>query len=150
MSSRSKLARFLSLPPSERLLLIKSALTLAAVKGGLRLLPFTSLEKLLGRATRISHRFRNWNSEKPDLLIRMVDIAGRHVPGTGSCLTRALAAQLLLARRGHRSTVRIGVARGGGQQLKAHAWLESEGRVLIGDSELECYAPLLAIERGVP
>jgi hypothetical protein len=65
----------------------------------------------------------------------------RAIPGA-TCLTQALAAQLLLARRGHSSRLRIGVARARGGGLRAHAWLESEGVVVIGGPGVEAYTPL--------
>jgi hypothetical protein len=55
------------------------------------------------------------------------------VPGA-SCLTQALAAQYLLARSGHRSQLRVGVAQDPSGRLLAHAWLVSDGRVVIGGS----------------
>ena len=60
-----------------------------------------------------------------------VGAAARLVPGA-SCLTQALAGQYLLGRSGVPSTVRIGVRRGGDAGFAAHAWLISEGAVLLG------------------
>ena len=51
------------------------------------------------------------------------------------CLTQALTARYLLARRGIPSTFRIGVTRGEDQSLQAHAWLEQDGKVIIGGQE---------------
>ncbi|TPG16509.1 lasso peptide biosynthesis B2 protein [Sphingomonas koreensis] len=62
--------------------------------------------------------------------------AARFVP-RASCLTQALAAQFILARSGHCSTIRIGVERNGAGSMDAHAWLVCEGRVVIGDLEPE-------------
>jgi len=61
-----------------------------------------------------------------------------------SCLTQALAAQYLLARSGHRSTIRIGVRRGPDGASSAHAWLLCEGLVVLGgnDEDLSSYVPL--------
>jgi hypothetical protein len=59
------------------------------------------------------------------------------------CLTQALAARYLLARRGVDSTLRIGVARDSGAPLRAHAWLERNGTVLIGGAKSpDQYRPL--------
>ena len=56
-------------------------------------------------------------------------------------------APLLLARRGFPASLHIGVAKQGQEkQLEAHAWVESEGKVLIGGSEPGRYTSLLALE----
>jgi hypothetical protein len=57
----------------------------------------------------------------------------------------------MLVRAGHPCEFRIGAAKNG-PGLIAHAWLESEGRVLIGEFELDRYTPLVAphLHRGTP
>src|SRR5438309_451978 len=71
----------------------------------------------------------------PDRVVWAVVVASRYVP-MSTCLTQALAAQVLLARRGYSAHLHIGVAKEGAEaKLKAHAWVESDGKVLIGSSE---------------
>jgi hypothetical protein len=53
---------------------------------------------------------------------------------------------VLLARRGYPTFVHIGVVRGEQEQFQAHAWVVTEGKVVIGGSELERYAPLAVLE----
>ena len=67
----------------------------------------------------------------------------RAIPGA-TCLTQALAAQLLLSRRGYSSRLRIGVARAPGGGLRAHAWIEIDGVVVLGGPGVEAYTPLSA------
>jgi hypothetical protein len=55
-----------------------------------------------------------------------VDAASRLVPGP-ACLSRALAAQALLERRGHRAELRIGFRREPDGRLAGHAWVETAG-----------------------
>ena len=50
-----------------------------------------------------------------------------------TCLTQALAAHVLLWKHGHRSNLCSGVARIDQGDYRAHAWLESQGRIIIGD-----------------
>jgi hypothetical protein len=61
-----------------------------------------------------------------------VERAARRVPGAQHCLTQALVAKLLLARRGVPTELRIGVTKGPSGPLKAHAWLESGGVAVFG------------------
>lgn len=78
----------------------------------------------------------------PRALAWAVRAAARRVP-RASCLTQSLALEALLAQAGHRSTLRIGVARKNDGTFEAHAWVESEGRVLIGRiPNLQRFAPL--------
>jgi hypothetical protein len=74
-----------------------------------------------------------------------VETAARHMPLANTCLTQALAAQVLLARRGYPALLRIGVVKGDKDNLQAHAWVESEGEVVIGGYELERYAHLATL-----
>jgi hypothetical protein len=65
-----------------------------------------------------------------------VTTAARYVP-RATCLTQALAAQWLFAWFGRPTLLRIGVAKGADKTLRFHAWLESEGRVVVGGEPLE-------------
>jgi hypothetical protein len=65
-------------------------------------------------------------------IARAVAIASRLVPGA-SCLTQALAALRILRWRGEDAKLCVGMRRGSTGQLEAHAWLEHEGGVLIGE-----------------
>ena len=60
-----------------------------------------------------------------------VSAAARRVP-KATCLTQALATQILLGRRGHRTTLQLGIMKSQAGQFDAHAWVERNGRVLIG------------------
>lgn len=60
-----------------------------------------------------------------------VRAAARRVPHA-SCLTQALALDTLLAMAGQGGEVRLGVARRNDGSFEAHAWVEHEGRILIG------------------
>jgi hypothetical protein len=70
-----------------------------------------------------------------------VGLVSRTVPGA-TCLTQALAAQVLLSRHGCGSRLRIGVARAAAGGLVAHAWLESGGMVVLGGPDIGSYTPL--------
>src|SRR5262245_53237716 len=101
-------------------------------------------------------RLRTWNIEKLqdwatragngstpiDRLAWAVEVVSRRIPGS-TCLCRALTLQRLLARNGHESELRIGVAKSE-NRFGAHAWLLHNGQVLIGDSQLGNYELLSA------
>lgn len=61
-----------------------------------------------------------------------VDRASWFVPGKCTCLHRALAARILLSRSGHPSRLHIGGRLDPSKGFEAHAWLEIDGRVVLG------------------
>ena len=72
-------------------------------------------------------------------------VAGRYVPRT-TCLTLALAVQILLARRACPAQLCIGVAKTE-DGLEAHAWVESHKRIVMGGTEGNRYHTLVSFER---
>ena len=76
-----------------------------------------------------------------------LDRAVRRGPIRPSCLVRALALADLLARRGvPDGLVRIGVRRGDGRVIDAHAWVELDGRVVGDDARrVRRFTPLGAV-----
>src|SRR5919205_2137212 len=128
------LRKFSLLPATDRWLLIKSALLLETIKVGMWLLPFRTLHRLLTRAVGASARSQQADHTSAERVAWAVDMASRHTPGLKTCLVRSLAAQALLARGGHPALLHIGVVRGERGQFQAHAWVESEGKVVIGGS----------------
>lgn len=75
--------------------------------------------------------------------------ASRIVP-KATCLTQACALQIMLARRGIDAVLRIGVMNGAA--FGAHAWLEHDGRVLVGGTteSLAQYARLATFGTPTP
>ena len=72
----------------------------------------------------------------------LVEKAGQYCPAGTSCLKEVLVLSRLLARRGVATTLRIGVGRQA-DAFAAHAWLEQDGRVILGDGDIDAYTPLL-------
>jgi len=130
----NRLAAFLALPGSDRLLLVKAAATLVAVRCALHLV---SIERLRSWAGHLREANR-----PVDRIIWSVRTAARRVPGA-TCLSSALTLQRLLSSAGHPSQVHIGVARDA-SGFMAHAWLVHDGVVVIGEEEHERYAHLTA------
>ena len=145
-----RLRKFLNLSSSERWLLVKVAFLLGTIRLGLWLLPFRTLRRLLTGLTAAPARLQETGLSEASRIVRAVEMVGWHLPGIGTCLTQALTAQALLARRGYPTLLHIGVVRGREKRLEAHAWLESRGEVLIGGSEIERYAPLVTLEEERP
>src|SRR2546428_1246624 len=95
----SRLRKLLALPPAERRALLGAALLLPIVRLGLVVLPFRTLRRLLAVPERARAPAPRNGCLTSDGVARAVIVASRYLPGTRSCLTQALTAQLLL--RGH-------------------------------------------------
>ncbi len=95
----NRLIRLFRLPSSDRQLLLASGFLLSAIRLALWLIPFGSLQRLLSMATRKSCQAKSADQTTQDSVVWAVTTAARYVPAV-TCLTKALAAHVLLARRG--------------------------------------------------
>jgi len=145
----SRLPKLLSLPASDRRLLLRAAAVLGAIRLGLTLLRFPTVHRLVTNAARPATGPGGRAAASPDRIVWAVTTASRCVP-RATCLTQALAAQVLLGRHGHAAHLRIGVARGAAGQFQAHAWLESGDRVPIGGLGRTRYVALPAFDGDAP
>jgi hypothetical protein len=142
-----RLRKFLSLSGIERRLLLSALFVTAGVRLGLWLLPFQTLRRLLSRRTQRAVAQRAREEPAPERITWAVRAASRYVP-RATCLTQALAAWTLLTRNGYAAHVLFGVAKDRAKRLEAHSWLECQGRVLIGESNLSRYTPLITTEES--
>jgi hypothetical protein len=84
----------------------------------------------------------------PDRVAWSVNAATQIVRGS-SCLTRAIAGAALLKRAGYPATIQLGVAVNDGKGIHAHAWVECEGKLVLGGPECRAeYTPLAALTAG--
>ncbi len=129
--------RFVGLPSQLRFQLIKAFIVVAGVRVALTLFSFRRFQTLLGRFTTRIRAPHAKTSPSRAQLVWAVRTASTRVPHA-TCLTQALAAQVLFERHGYPAVVHIGVASGETQYgaFQAHAWLESDGEVVIGNSEV--------------
>jgi hypothetical protein len=141
----NRFKKFFCLPNSEKVLLIKALLILAAVRVILWIRPSNSIREPFFKISPNSYDPRP-SQITPDKIVWAVTIAGQYIPGS-ACLAKALAAQIMLSRAHYPSNLRIGVSRQNEDQLEAHAWLESGGRVIMGGSGLERYTKLPIINK---
>lgn len=134
------LAKFLRLPKGDKHLLIEAVLILWVIRLALWSLPFSLLVRIIDKAVCTSLAKEKSSNIKPEKLAWSIEVASRYAPRT-TCLVKALAGRVLLARKGYGSILCIGVARGEGDSLEAHAWLKHQGSIIIGKSDRK-YAQL--------
>jgi hypothetical protein len=135
-----KTAKFFALSRSDRTLLLSAVVTMLVMRTAMWTLNFARVRRI---ADAMSRRVRV-NAERPsaERIAWAVATTSRVVPRGSNCLVRALATGIVLNRHGYPNELKIGVMKPAGGGFEAHAWLESEGRVLIGDFQLDQYVPL--------
>jgi hypothetical protein len=142
MSVTRSARKLWGLSPADRRLAFEAVAALIAVRAALTLLPFGRLRGwLAGRRSAVARP----GGPSPERISEAVTAAARHIPGC-RCLAQALAGQILLLRHGYEARFCIGVTREG-SRLAAHAWLEQNGRALIGGAvDLSGYTRLPSLD----
>ena len=136
-----RIAKLLSRPQSDLGLLFEAIAGLLAFRIALHLFKF---EDLRCWAT-MPNRKRTTRLEK---LIWAANSATRIMPNS-TCLANALSACRLFTQNGHASVLHIGVKRVDAA-FEAHAWLECNGRVVIGGTEAAQFTYLTSWRSGDP
>lgn len=140
-----KLKQLLKLSPADILLLVRVAGLLVIVGLGLRVLPFRMLQANFAARRLRWHTSQTADGRSVGRLVWAVEVAGSYVGA--SCLEKALTLQRLLSRRGASTRLWLGVQRWEAT-LQAHAWLEHNGRVIVGGPVNERYAQLCCFDGG--
>jgi Transglutaminase-like superfamily len=144
-----RLVSFFRLPFSDQALLIRATLAVVNAKLATRTLPLPKARAIVTRQQRLG-----WTGVpvRADRIVWAVETASQAIPGMKNCLVQAVAAEAMLIQAGYPCELRVGVAKKGPDELIAHAWVESEGRVVIGEFELDRYTPLKAprLQSGTP
>lgn len=135
-------AKFFALTPPDRTLLLGTVAPLLAIRIAMWTLRFARVRRIADAMSRWVHTDAEESRPSPEKIAWAVATASRIVPRGGNCLVRALATGVVLNRHGYSSELKIGVMKPVGGGFEAHAWLESEGQVLIGDFQLDRYVPL--------
>ena len=134
------MTRLLGRSIPELLLLIRVTILVSAIRVGLWCGPFLTIRRivafLFATGPAPAARF------SVEQLSRAVAGVSRFVP-RATCLTQALALHILLRRRRLQSTIRIGVVKDQGGPFEAHAWVESDDRIVMGDVDLHRYTPMM-------
>ena len=140
--------RFIQIAPQERNLFLKTYVLLTFVRLGLVWRSFNRLRSLLERISSphpaavatidpLSQR---------QLVARIqwaINACCKFMPGSVKCLARALTMKTLLDQYNCPSKLMIGVDKNSLDQLEAHAWIEYEGHVVMGQlNDLSRFKPL--------
>ncbi len=128
--------RLRTLGARDVLLLFKVGLLLGVVRVGLRLISLRRLHAFVARVPRLPRARSAPSAQSLARLVWAVEVTARYLGG--SCLARALTLQWVLSRHGVPTRLWVGVKGGAAsgvantKPFAAHAWLEHEGKLLIG------------------
>ena len=142
-----RLRKFLNLTNGDRYLLISTFILLSLVRLGLFLLPFKTLQKLLSAISQIKTKSNEVDLTNLGKIVGSVNLSSRYMPLGVKCLARALTTQVLMSQYGYLPQLKIGVAKGEQGKLEAHAWVEYQGKLVIGYlPDLSRFIPLSAFK----
>lgn len=126
----ARVLRFLSLGHKEKMLILQTIFWLVYFRLGLWMMPTPWCKKWICSDGEPPLPTTGQDNSAAKDIIRAVRECSRYVP-RASCLTQALAAKTLLDRHGFQSVLKIGAARNDGK-FEAHAWIEIDGRIVLG------------------
>lgn len=142
-----QLARLLWLPAPDRQLVFLTLLLMSMIRFGLWLVPFRLLLRFLKGISQRSPENKAQNTVSIEKIVWAVELSSRFMPGGVKCLARALTTKVLLDWYWYTPDLRIGVAKSDSGQLEAHAWIENQGQVIIGNlADLSRFTPLPSLE----
>ena len=143
-----QIGRIRRLSSVERSLLLQIVGLVIVVRAALWLITFRRLQSLLSRVEVRGIRNLDIRAIPVERVAQFVAAASRYVP-KASCLTQALVTATMLRRAGHGASLRIGVSPHAGAKFRAHAWVECDGKIVIGRiKDFEDFAPLPPVQMG--
>ena len=146
---RRLLLRFKQIDNRRRALLVEAVGYLLAARLALIVIPFPHLARRIGTFVPPTDARAATSQDAPaaDQTRLAQDIgwavtgAARYVPFKAVCLPQAMAARVMLKRRGIRSVMHFGAAKGQ-HKVDAHAWLDAAGVEVTGYPVAENFAEI--------
>jgi Transglutaminase-like superfamily len=137
---RLRLARFSRADIGKKAMAVEALAWLALTRAALVVVPFPRLARFMGefvspqdpRVALARARAAPEQAETAATIGRIVLLAANAAPFRAVCLPQALAARAMLSRRGVRSVLYFGAARGEEPPFDAHAWLDAAGVEVTG------------------
>lgn len=126
----SRLCKFAKLPRREQQFFLQSLYLLFIYRIYLNFISLHNLLKIVARkadSLLVTHP----SKIEPKKMTRLISVASSLIP-CSTCLSQALAGQILFAMNGHKTTLHIGVSKKPETGFEAHAWLCQNGEVVLG------------------
>jgi len=147
---RRRLVRFAQVGSRRRAVLIEAVLWLLVARLSLIFVSFPRLARRLGtvvgpddtRALLVQAHCPDDHARLAAEIGWAVTRAARHVPFKAVCLPQAMAARIMLKRRGVDSVLHFGARIGQDKPIDAHAWLDAAGVEVTGYPVAETFAEI--------
>lgn len=133
-----------------RLLLAEATLCLVLARLALIVIPFPRLMRLITRPLRQDELHGTARVQQRNKVRQAIYTMRQRLHDQTTCLHRAIAAQLMLRRRGISSTIYFGAIRQPSGELTTHAWVQDGAEGVVGYIVVQkaryhivaCYPPL--------
>lgn len=119
---------------SATLLFIQAWICIAIARCMLVFMPFRKIAPLLGKSVPDENTRGMRTSRRPERIRAAIRRAAKWSPWRAKCFEQALAGKIMLTCRRMSCIVFFGINKVG-DELQAHAWLESEGVIITGGKE---------------
>jgi hypothetical protein len=135
----NSLGKFWALSDDKRKMLLGSAWRISWARLQIRIVPFQRIAESLEMPANGRHAVLAGASRDHASAVKWsTAILAARLPWCRNCLAQAVAAKRYLNRCGAASTLYLGVTtEAAAADLEAHAWLESDGQILTGESDDE-------------
>lgn len=145
-----RLRRYRDAGRGKRALLTEALTWLLLARLALLVVPFPRLARRLGsfvapndgRTLQSRARGTESQAQVAAQIGWAVTRAARHAPFNAVCLPQAMAARIMLMRRGVPSVLYLGASRTPGGPINAHAWLDAAGVEVTGYPQAKNFAAI--------
>lgn len=150
----NRLQKLLALSPYQWYLLISAMILLPSIRLSIK---FSGFKKTYNRVVASPVNIQTIELNKAQIdeaqqITRMIDIAAAHGLYRANCLTRSLLLLRMLKKRNIPCQLMIGTNEGGNSDKNnfgAHAWIESEGKVLNDQSDISTRFKAFPLPKGL-
>jgi hypothetical protein len=150
---RHSLLRFCQIDNRRRALVVEAVACLFAARLTLIFIPFPRLAQRLGifvppvdlYATQAKSGTMSNQAKLAEEIGWAVTRSARYMPFKAVCLPQAMAARVMLKRRGVASVMHFGAAKGQEKPLDAHAWLDAAGIEVTGYPAAENFVEIACL-----
>ncbi|MBD3276643.1 MAG: lasso peptide biosynthesis B2 protein [Candidatus Marinimicrobia bacterium] len=129
----NKLKTYAKLPLKYKILLISDAIIISGLKLLRDIVAFKTLMKIMSNFSNRKVNFVPRISYSREELAWGVNLVSKYLLRDRPCLIQALVLWMQMRRRGYPAALKIGVKKDIKSSLKAHAWVESSGVILVGN-----------------
>ena len=127
----SNILSFIKLSSQDKLIAMESLFWVTRIRILIWIFPFAIVQK------KVQNTATNYPSTNHTVAMSRIRImivaASKYVP-RATCLVQALAGYILFSKYGYVTSIKIGVLTENGE-FEAHAWLEQDNNVVLGESE---------------